>query len=694
MSRGNLLLALSPVRRDKFLIMQPCEVNFLEVPWNQSVTEIDRCRCQSRRLASDYRKTNELLNRLQTAMIARRTLLEFVVHDGHAMWQFLPSWLWPSFFRAVELIDSVLPIIEEVEPREVQLLPVDDHTNPIWEGIVKAICASRGIPINVMAHESINCPSPRNGFRVRVRSYLSREAFGRFLIGVYRLARNPETVRKTISSALRDIRSLDDLARCPRRMIQTLHEPEAMHRSRKTGPRLGDHPTETKRLLCATLGKRHWVNDPTAQNKQYDEQFYPLLPAFQAAGWKSFVLIDCEDSPIEGLELRQRRADPEILWGSFDSYPGEGARDHKRSRDSYQRMFEILRKDEGFSRDFSYREVPLMPALEKELQWAFDSLLPLCSDYLSKAKQVLLEAQPDAVVATYETGPRQRSLILVAALLGIPTMGLQHGMMFSNNYDYMHERIAADPVKTPVGFHVPQITCVWGPMWKDTLCKGGHYPSESVVVTGNWRQDYVQEIAKTDDVATLRKRLGILPDVRTVLILTAADDIAHYISLCILSLKGIPGTAGLIKLHPSDDAALARETLRRHDYPEHWLIEEPLASILTCADLVVSQVSTAVAEAALCGKPIVLATLNECSGWEHYVEEGICLHATNSAELSRYIAMGLNDSFSRDRMARARAKFIPRYFFRNDGLAAERMVEALETKLIPHSHELRSVQRG
>ena len=79
--------------------------------------------------------------------MAGKTLLEFVWYHGISMWQFLPSYLWPTFFRAVELIDLLRPLLDQTTSRLIRIFPAADYTDSIWQGVIRSLGRQRGIPV-------------------------------------------------------------------------------------------------------------------------------------------------------------------------------------------------------------------------------------------------------------------------------------------------------------------------------------------------------------------------------------------------------------------------------------------------------------------------------------------------------------------------------------------------------------------
>jgi len=600
----------------------------------------------------DYRKTNELFDRLQDARIAGKTLLEFVSYERVSLWQFLPSYIWPAFFRVVELVDVISRIIEEINPQEIRLFPVNDDIAPFWQGIVGAVGEAHEIPVNV-----IECPrlGLRQSLRGKVREVLRRIGVGLFIHETHRLRK---------------------------KVCDMLHSMERRWSGRWCGQAM-THSGVGKKLLFASLA-RHWVPIPGDSHRKYDEQIFPLLAALRATGWTSFVGIDCPYSTDQSkLAERMRDDEPGVRWRAFYSYGKRSSAALTSARAIFAQLWQVLQNDPEFDEYFRYEGVRLMPALLQEFRRAFLHILPECVQMLTIASKILTEERPDAVVATYETGPFQRALVIQAKRLGIATVGLQHGSIFANHYDYMHRRIVPDLTLDAVGFFVPEITCVWGPFWKRNLTEIGHYPPESVVVTGSWRHDRIMEISESINVADMKKKLRLSSDKKGVLILSGSQHVLDYVRQCVQAVAAQPKCTPLIKLHPSDDPDSVHEILQQLGYPDEILVEGQLIEALKVADLVVSQLSTAISDAVLFGKPVILVNLYGLSGAEAYVESGTCLYVTKPEGLSAAIKKGFETSV-RAKMESERTKFISECFYRIDGRAAFRVVEALEARLAMH----------
>jgi hypothetical protein len=532
----------------------------------------------TRRGAGDFRPTNGFLNELQLS------LLEATMYDGVAMWQFLPSYTWPAFHRTLELVDIVLDLVDDLNPKDITAGAAGDAADCYWRGVLEAVAAARGLPLALEGFADAEGP--------------------------------PEITRSRVRTAATRLR--------PR------------------GPRRRRIAPHRDTLVLVTLGQRHWVGGR-------DEQFDPLLPALREAGWRRFVMLDTEAVPADELAAR---SGGDVEWRSLATYRPVRPPSHLpfiETWDDVKRLGVL-----------SYKGIDLHPALGLDLARAFAQTLPDIASLLLAARRFLQEQRPSALLATYETGPWSRALIIESAFGGIPTIGLQHGMIFDNHYDYMHARVTADPVAAPLGFAVPSATCVWGRFWRDMLTVAGHYPNDAVEVVGNWR---------LGDRAARKPSDG---DEANVLILTASQNVERFLSVAI-DAAASAGCRPLVRLHPADDRESVRVLLgERGVAAAGGRLDEVLAN----ASLVISQVSTIVAEAVWFGVPVVLVDLEDLGGWGAYEAAGVVVKASTPTELVESVARVLRDETLRRKLAEAGDALVAEWF--EKGNASSRVACVVE----------------
>lgn len=345
-----------------------------------------------------------------------------------------------------------------------------------------------------------------------------------------------------------------------------------------------------RRALLVTLGHRHWMPRP-GTDEHWDEQISPLLEPLREVGFDDFLVVDAESLPRALLRERDTSG---VRWRAFREF-------ERRASTPIP----------AFNTDSSlgYRGVTLSAVVARRVQ----PLLAQAASDLATAAASLDRYRPDVVIVTYETGPRGRAFVIESVRRGIPSVGLMHGMIFDNHYDYMHDSVTVHPFEDPLMFAIPTRTCLWGPYWRDVLVERGSYPASSVRVTGNWRYDGV--VHGTPDRRSARARLGVEDGERIVAVLSGARRTDMFLAQALHAIRSLEGVAPLVKLHSIDDPELGRRSLAEAGFPADHLVEGRFAETLVAADAVVSQVSTAVGEAAYLDRAVVVADFDDVGGW-------------------------------------------------------------------------------
>jgi hypothetical protein len=512
---------------------------------------------------SRYQPTNALVDRLASEPVAGRTIDEVLRHDGVALWPFVVSYIWPDLFRAQELRALLVRLVVDTAASDLVAIVGDGPSAATWYAVAKSVAVERGLGLEVRAEERA-APARRSA------------------VDRLRGSRLEPAVRRGRSAVAWSV-------------------------ARRARP-----PAEGRRVLYATIA-RHAQPAPFTPGGWWDEQLSPVLPELEARGW-SALAVDCPYGPrFQARRAADVRAEamPTTSWSGFERWERPWARRRRFSLDEL-----LAGVPDGQDR-------ALWPALVPALRRAATTASE-CAAQLDAAGRLLDECRPEVVLSSYETGPFQRAIQVQAARRRIPTVGLQHGMIFENHYDYVHDRVVAGGDGS-VGFSAPDVTCVWGPMWREVLCEHSSYPEASVIVTGSWRHEPV--LRRPPDHEGTRRLLGVLSDGPIALLLPGGTDPLGFLAATLAPARSL-GLVPLVKLHPREDHAPYRAWIDRAELPPWSLVDGRLAEALTVARVAVSTVSTAVAEAMLFRVPVVLFDDLRHAGAQRYVDEGSCLHCS------------------------------------------------------------------
>ena len=280
------------------------------------------------------------------------------------------------------------------------------------------------------------------------------------------------------------------------------------------------------------------------------------------------------------------------------------------------------------------------------------------------AERIMLELRPSVLFTGWEGA---RTMWLGAARrLGIPTLAVQHGVIYPNNPDYY--RPPHD------GLVRPDVTCVYGPYERDLLIHGGQYEPATVVVTGSPRvhPDGAAAPATPEERAGIRRELGVEDDDRLLVVSAARNPIGdemHSVSMVARMLDGpMPGVHVVFKLHPEEQggehyerllAGLARAG--RYAAPRGSVVRDvDLYRLLRAADAHLGLYSTVLTDAVLTGTPNMIAVGQAYADIIGYVDAGVAVPVRSVVDVRAFMA----DPRSASREDRAR--FLDQHYRRGD----------------------------
>lgn len=292
-----------------------------------------------------------------------------------------------------------------------------------------------------------------------------------------------------------------------------------------------------------------------------------------------------------------------------------------------------------------------------------------------------LDALRPAVVLTYaEAGGWGRAIMLEARRRCIPTAGLQHGFIYHSWLNYLHEEdeMRADPVNPgDTGFPRPAQTMLFDDYARAHLEHRGHFPAESLVVTGSPRLDALVrtvDALSSEQVAASREASGA-GSRELVLFVGKFTQARHVLGALADAIGRMSGVHLAIKTHPAETPDAYEPVARGHDNISILPATAPLGPLLRACRLVVTVNSTVALDAGVLGVPaLVIGLPNNLSP---FVAAGIMAGARTRSDIEPLLQRILYDGGFRLQIERSREEYLKRFAIGSDGRAAARSADAV-----------------
>ena len=317
--------------------------------------------------------------------------------------------------------------------------------------------------------------------------------------------------------------------------------------------------------------------------------------------------------------------------------------------------------------------VDCWPIVREELAGIASLQWPWSVRAMDEAAAALDTLQPRSALTYAEAGGWGRALLLECRRRGIPSAGLQHGFIYRHWLNYLHEpdEMRADPEHPDdAGFPRPDVTVLFDEYAGQHLMTRGHFPAESLTVSGSPRLDALVRSARAVDSSEPESTKGNPMLLVVAKYREAKRPLAEFLD----AAAKFPDVQVSIKTHPAETPDVYNEITAGKANVTVLPAAAPLAPLLRAARAIVTVNSTVALDAAVLGVPaLVIGLPNNLSP---FVEAGAMAGAT-AAQMEGALRQILYDEKFRQQLERARGLLLARFRILSDGGAAERSAEAV-----------------
>lgn len=341
--------------------------------------------------------------------------------------------------------------------------------------------------------------------------------------------------------------------------------------------------------------------------------------------------------------------------------------------------------------------VDLWPLVLAELDGVTRLQFPWSARAMDEAGAALDRLEPSVAITYAEAGGWGRALVLEARRRAIPSAGLQHGFIYRHWLNYLHEADEMVPSRENVadrGYPRPTRTLVFDRYAETHLLERGHFPPQSVTVTGSAGRDALAEqVAAADAPARerVREALGVRPGERLALLVTKFTQVARAVPTLVEALLRTPGIRLVVLPHPAETAQPYVEATRGLPNATIAPASIDLAGLLSVANVLVTVNSTVALDGLALGLPAIV--VNEPGNLTPFVRAGVMAGASTPDVLAASLRSLAAPSEAREALvARARA-FAARFGIEPSGRAAAATAEAIVevARLVPRPTGHRTV---
>jgi glycosyltransferase involved in cell wall biosynthesis len=580
-----------------------------------------------------------------------RSFRDLLSWKGVSLWWFAELYLHHSTeaTRYVRLVETFHRILEAEQPGEVEAvgLPAEEAV------LLERTCAARG----VLFHGR-TAPPLRLALRTRVVSLVARWNGVKTFLGALKAAAAGPPPRPA---------------------------------------------TGGKRIVVFLSHAAFWrrrVDPETAETAAYEHYFDALIPdvarhpdlhpvvvavgpraAFRRRGARERMREWMRLSPGAGPYVAVNRY---TTWTVF--------RETLRAAALAREGWRAFRGSPGIREAFSHRGVAFDDLAAPDLAATMLLQLPWAVRSYEEMAAALEALRPAALCLYAESSGWGRAALAACRAASVPTVAVQHGIIYPKYYSYRHGPDEADCPR-------PDRTAVFGEAARRLLADMGGYDPESLVVTGSPRFDDLVASAQRHDRRDARARLGA--EEGTALVVVASryrgirpthPAVGPAFPALVRSLEAMEGVLAVVKPHPAEPADAYEADLRGARRVRLASPGADLVELLHAADALVTVESLCAVEALVLGRPVLI--LNMPTNLRSLVDQGVALGVAAGADPFEALRRLLFDPETRRALTEARQRYLSEVAAGVDGGATRRLRELIADTAAAPRAQGRSARGG
>ena len=414
--------------------------------------------------------------------------------------------------------------------------------------------------------------------------------------------------------------------------------------------------TKKKKELLSNEGKILVITEVSNWRKEFDFfsnqfiikdiQFQDIIKKLKEMS-KNVLVVDFENNPkrlLKSYSLNEERSKKigcdVISWEKYLTLNIiiNAKNEHKKILEKWNEIKNL----EEFKKMLSYEEISLFSILEQDIESLFKSMKAFTSiTLIDTAKRILEIEKPSIIIMHDEYGALQISLIKAAKDLGIPTISLQHGMIYDGVFAYTHSPNHIRNENKDLVFPLPDKMCVWSENSKKSLLKSGYFPNSIPIVTGDPKLDYLPKALDLFDQNKIMLKYKITSDKKIFLFITENLPLQEkeQVAKTVISNHEIKTNFLIIKPHPNEkDLSIYHQLISKYGLENYIIVTDSnLYELIYISNVVILSFSTVGVEAMRMKKAVISLNLMGLHNSSLIIKNKMSIEVTNSEELTQAI---------------------------------------------------------
>ncbi|MFH1202758.1 MAG: UDP-N-acetylglucosamine 2-epimerase [Candidatus Omnitrophota bacterium] len=350
----------------------------------------------------------------------------------------------------------------------------------------------------------------------------------------------------------------------------------------------------------------------------------------------------------------------------------------RRLKEQVNKFFvkwEELSRNSSFKDRFIYKDIPIWGLVEGALSQFFKERFPRILNIIAQLKQFSKDRSIKSIVLRADGREIEKTIIMAARELNIPTLYITHGVLSENNG---HDILFCTK------------TAVWGQADFDRYISLGN-PTNKLAITGSPKYDRIYSKSQESERKIIYKKLGLDPKKKFIILATqpitkfssyrTEDENEVLLRSVIASIKKIPNNIKLVvKLHPFEDYSIYERLIKKIGSENFILVRDiDIFALIRASILLMTVNSTVGLEAMILDKPLITINLTKRKDALPFAERGAALGVYKAEDIAPAIEGLLENAKLKEELVSNRKKLVAYYAGKLDGCSSQRIVELINT---------------
>jgi hypothetical protein len=511
----------------------------------------------------DYEEHSEF-SLISNTIVGNKTVSEWFSYDEkNSMWWFIYPTIYPKFNEAALFIDRFLNFLEQNPTQIIQL-----HGNFEKLSIIEKICSQKNIKL-----------------KINQKNYLK-----------YQISKIIKNTSKSY-------------------FYNRITNKKSRMRLKNIDTDLLKHKSPSVIITSPGIYRRSIYDYKSKQAKQQEFVLQPFLDFLDEKNI-STLCFDLDYTFHGETKILNERIKSKYNWIPVDVFllKPKNNETHKKInsiKQNYNKFQEF-----PLSTIFQYKKIPLWNFLESTFSEVFlEPYIPTYLHLISEIEKYFQKHKPSCIIQIYETGPYAKSFEIASKKYEVTSIGLQHGIIYGVNPDYLQES------KNKILKHsIPDFTYVFGDYYKSILTNQCNFPENQIKVMGNPNFYEIDKIKSSIDSNYIAKLYGF--KTKKIILVPLSFRLSNQmhnnpddvlLRQLFKSFEQSNDTTLLIRPHPGDKFDTSSIIKQKFKVKNFTVSNLSLFEDIMVSDIVVTTISAVSVDATIFEKPVLFVDISGAS---------------------------------------------------------------------------------